>query len=101
MILTFQIIAQNRFTVKEFMIQDTSFSAPRVAWLLALSEAYREKEVEKSDWLANLNNKLFKIRKKIFNADNHDYTDFSHIWLDPIKLLKNIKNLEDKNDQKF
>jgi hypothetical protein len=48
----------------------TSFSAPRIAWILALSEAIRANEKLKEDWADSIQQKLLRARRQ----------DATHQW---------------------
>jgi hypothetical protein len=54
----------------------TSFSAPRISWILALSEALRSADVDYTDWNTTL---LRKIRKFRTNGSDH----WSDLYLHP------------------
>jgi hypothetical protein len=59
----------------------TSFSAPRIAWLLALKEATRTEYLEESAWAGQLQQKLLLIR-------NESPSIFESLYLHPKKLLQ-------------
>ena len=42
----------------------TSFSAPRIAWLLALREATRTEDLQQSEWAGRLQQKLISLRRQ-------------------------------------
>jgi hypothetical protein len=59
----------------------TSFSAPRVAWLLALREATRSQYLEESEWSARLQQELLSMRKPSASM-------FESLYLYPKDLLQ-------------
>jgi hypothetical protein len=59
----------------------TSFSAPRIAWLLALREATRTEELQQSAWAGQLQQKLLAIRKQSSSM-------FEGLYLHPKDLLQ-------------
>jgi hypothetical protein len=59
------ILGQTMVTAYDGSIKDdcgTSFASPRVAWLIALSEAYRTFDLERSDWASDVQKRLIKTR---------------------------------------
>jgi hypothetical protein len=59
----------------------TSFSAPRIAWLLALKEATRTEDLQQSEWAGRLQQKLLAIRKQSSSM-------FEGLYLHPKDLLQ-------------
>jgi hypothetical protein len=59
----------------------TSFSAPRIAWLLALAEATRTEDLQQSAWAVRLQQKLLAIRKQSPSM-------FEGLYLHPKDLLQ-------------
>lgn len=62
----------------------TSFAAPRVAWLLALYEAFRVRELEPQFWSTDLNKRLLASR----SGDG-----IAGFWLEPSRLLDQVKEI--------
>jgi hypothetical protein len=59
----------------------SSFSAPRVAWILALEEATRSETLQRSEWVVFIQHKLAGTRRQSSDV-------WQHLYLHPADLLK-------------
>lgn len=63
----------------------TSFSAPRVAWLLALREAYNDRVVP-----AHMPYWFGHYRKRLLGLQDTTATDYRRYWLSPAKVFEGL-----------